>query len=141
MVIPIIIPMNMYGGGGGGSCPPPSAHNKWRGGVCDWCYEPDKKLHGRLDCYAFAHGPMWFAVKHTSLFFSLVLGIAFTLVPGLSPFFPDGTYQECHIPGPDEPTSAFDCKNIWEEEFLPHANNTSVENPDGSRTWYVSFAD
>lgn len=59
------------------------------------------------------------------------------LVPGPSPFFPDGTYQRCEIPAPDS-NDEFDCHYIWEEEYLSHKGNDFIEHDDGSATWFVS---
>lgn len=138
MVIPIIIPIRT--GGGYGSIPPPKTHNKWRGGACEWCYKSDEKMHGRLDCYMFSHGTAWFIAKHMALTIGLLVSAGLLFIPGTSPFYPGGTYKECHIPAPDS-NQKFDCKNIWQDEYAPHANNTTIEHPDGSVTWYVSHAD
>ena len=63
--------------------------------------------------------------------------LPFLLVPGPSPFFPDGTYQRCEIPAPDS-SDEFACHYIWEDEYLPFKGNDYIEHDDGSATWFVS---
>lgn len=52
---------------------------------------------------------------------------------------PDGTYQKCVIPA-EGSGKGFYCDPVEKEEYWPHRTDDLVDNPDGTKTWWVSHA-